>query len=74
MRSLSDFLNALGAGLAAFLEREAGYELLSLVLIAIGMLVLDPPTRAQVARDLVSFALGILARSMGARRTPQVQP
>ena len=49
--------------LAAFLEREAGHHAVSLLLLAWGfaMLALKIPE----GRDLITFALGVLARSMG---------
>jgi hypothetical protein len=68
MRSLSDFLTSVGVGFAQFLEREAGYECMSVGLIVVGIVAVDPNSRAQVGRDLISFGLGVLARSMGARR------
>lgn len=55
---------------AEFLEREAGYEIVSLVLIVAGMMLLDGPQRAQAADRLITFALGVMARSMGSRKTP----
>jgi hypothetical protein len=57
--------------LFGLLEREAGYELLSLLLIVVGMVLIDGPHRAQMADRLITFALGVMARSMGvtARRT-----
>jgi hypothetical protein len=54
--------------IAEFLEREAGYELLSLVLIVGGLTLIDGTQRAQAADRLITFALGIMARSMGARK------
>lgn len=51
----------------AFIEREAGHVILSVVLVAIGMLFLNPELRVGAARDLVVFGLGVLARSMGAQ-------
>jgi hypothetical protein len=60
--------------LALFLEREAGYHAVSLVLIVAGMWLVDPANRAQVGRDLVVFGLGVLARSMGAKRPLDTKP
>jgi hypothetical protein len=54
--------------LGGFLEREAGYELLSLILIAGGLALVDRAQRAQAAERLITFALGVLARSMGSER------
>jgi hypothetical protein len=54
--------------ISEFLEREAGYELLSLLLIAGGLILVDGPQRAQAADRLITFALGIMARSMGGTR------
>jgi hypothetical protein len=53
---------------AEFLEREAGYELLSLLLIIGGMALVDGPHRTQAADHIITFAMGVLARSMGARK------
>jgi hypothetical protein len=58
------------SGMAAILEREAGYELLSLALIAVGLALIDAQQRAQCADRLITFALGVMARSMGAKKTP----
>lgn len=55
------------SGLALFLEREAGHDLMSIALIGFGLLLLDPQARAAAAHDLVVFGLGVLARSMGQR-------
>lgn len=56
--------------IAEFLEREAGYELLSLALIIGGLALVDGPARAQSADRLITFGLGVMARSMGARKNP----
>jgi hypothetical protein len=50
---------------AVFLEREAGHNVLSAVLVLGGILLMDPAQRAQSSRDLIVFGLGVLARSMG---------
>jgi hypothetical protein len=57
--------------IAEFLEREAGYELLSVLLIAAGLVLVDGPQRAQAADRLITFALGIMARSMGGGKKVQ---
>jgi hypothetical protein len=54
--------------IAEFVEREAGYALVSLFLILIGLVLLDGPQRAQAADRLITFALGVMARSMGSNR------
>jgi hypothetical protein len=54
--------------IADFLEREAGYELLSLFLIVGGLCLLDGPARGQAADRMLTFALGVMARSMGVRK------
>jgi hypothetical protein len=59
---------------ALFLEREAGYSLVSLAIIVLGVFLGDATQRAQFARDLVIFGLGVLARSMGARKNPAPPP
>lgn len=59
-------------GCALFLEREAGYHVVSLAVIALGVSIADGPARATFAHDLVMFGLGVLARSMGARRRDEV--
>jgi hypothetical protein len=56
--------------IAEFLEREAGYELTSLLLIAVGLALVDAAQRAQCADRLITFALGVLARSMGSKKVP----
>lgn len=67
-----DKLNRLILGLAAFLEREAGYHVVSLALILIGVFLIDAAQRAQIARDLVVFGTGVLARSMGSKKADGV--
>jgi len=55
--------------IAAFLEREAGYELISLLLIIGGLCLLDgPAARGQAADRILTFTLGVMARSMGAHK------
>lgn len=68
---MSDAINRLMIGIAAFLEREAGYHVVSLALIIAGVALLDPAQRPQVAHDLVVFGTGVLARSMGSRKNEQ---
>lgn len=68
MEALSRFLHAFGSGLAQFLEREAGYHMVSLVVILVGVMLLDAGQRPQVSRDLVVFGTGVLARSMGGKQ------
>jgi hypothetical protein len=60
--------------LAAFIEREAGYSLISLFLIALGVYLLDPNGRVKAAEHLISFSLGVLARSMGSFKKAQNEP
>jgi hypothetical protein len=67
---LAQFLNAVVGGFAALLEREAGYHVVSLILIGVGVTLVDQASRAQVAHDLVIFGTGVLARSMGAKKNP----
>ncbi len=62
------------ARLALFLEREAGYHSVSLLLIATGVWLVDGAMRPQIAHDLVIFGTGVLARSMGARRKEDITP
>lgn len=57
--------------IAEFLEREAGYSLLSLAIIVLGVSLSDSFQRVQFARDLVIFGLGVLARSMGTKKSTQ---
>lgn len=54
--------------IAEFVEREAGYALVSLLLICIGLVLVDGPQRQQAADRLITFALGVMARSMGSNR------
>ena len=54
--------------IAEFVEREAGYVLVGLFLIAVGMALVDGPQRAQAADRLITFALGVMATSMGHSR------
>jgi hypothetical protein len=56
--------------IAEFLEREAGYEMLSVALIVGGLALVDGAARAQSADRLITFGLGVLARSMGAKKNP----
>jgi len=65
--SLARFSISLGAGLARFVEREAGHNLLSLAIIVTAVVIMDPGARAQAAHDLLVFGLGVLARSMGSQ-------
>ncbi len=65
-------MRALLEAMAVFLEREAGYHIVSLAVIAIGISMADPLARAALARDLVIFGLGVLSRSMGGKA--QVPP
>lgn len=57
----------------ALLEREAGYHLMSFSLIITGLLVIEPTKRAEVAHDLITFGLGVMARSMGSKK-PELPP
>lgn len=50
--------------IAVFLEREAGYQLISLFLIVFGMILMRGPQQEAAAHDLFVFGLGVLARSM----------
>ena len=59
---------------AVFFEREAGYHLVSLAVIVLGVYIADPAARAAFAHDLVIFGLGVLARSMGAKRKEDPKP
>ena len=63
-----DGIVRLGCGIAIFLEREAGYHMVSLILIGAGILLIDAATRPSVAHDLVVFGTGVLARSMGSKK------
>ncbi len=56
--------------IAELIEREAGYILLSLVVMICGMALLDGPARATAADRLITSALAIMARSMGSKKTP----
>lgn len=51
-----------------FIEREAGYAILCMCLIIGGMAFVDGPQRALAADRLITFALGVMARSMGSRK------
>jgi hypothetical protein len=50
---------------AEFIEREAGYIAISLVLVAVGLMLVGGAQRADAAKQILMFALGVLARSMG---------
>lgn len=52
----------------ALLEREAGYHLMSFSLIVLGVLLIEPVKRAEIAHDLITFGLGVMARSMGSKK------
>lgn len=67
MEAVANAAISLGAGAAAFLEREAGHNCVSLGVILLGIAIVDPAQRAQFGHDLIVFGLGVLARSMGAR-------
>lgn len=54
------------------LEREAGYHLISLLVILAGVVIVDAPARAAVGHDLVIFGLGVLSRSMAGKLQPPV--
>jgi len=60
--------------IALFMEREAGYQFISMAVILLGVGISDPVARAQFAHDLVLFGLGVLARSMGVRKHPALPP
>ena len=60
--------------LALLFEREAGYHLVSLFLISLGVVLVDSSQRPQIAHDLVIFGTGVLARSMGARKLATTEP
>ena len=49
------------------LEREAGYHLISLLVILVGILVIDAQARGAVGHDLVIFGLGVMSRSMAGK-------
>jgi hypothetical protein len=66
--SITQQIVNIGAAFASFLEREAGYHMVSLCLIATGVILVDNATRPQVAHDLVIFGTGVLARSMGSKK------
>ncbi len=70
LREIVDSIRQLGLGLALFLEREAGYHVVSLALIIVGIAMADASQQGQLARDLVLFGLGVLARSMGGKGRP----
>ena len=69
MRHLVDSAIAFLNGLALILERESGYQLMSLFLVLIGIRILAPAQRPEVAHDLISFGLGVLARSMSGKNS-----
>jgi hypothetical protein len=62
------FINSASLAIAGLLEREAGYFLISLALITVGVCLVDSASRGQVAHDLVVFGTGVLARSMGVKK------
>lgn len=68
MLKLAQLINSATLAIAALLEREAGYFLISLTMIATGVCLVDAGQRGQVAHDLVVFGTGVLARSMGVRK------
>jgi len=70
MKSFGQFFVNMGLCFAGFLEREAGYAVMSMMLIAAGLVLVDPAHRALSADRIITFALGVLARSMGAVRKP----
>ena len=52
------------SSIALFLEREAGYHVVSLALIVAGIVIVDAAQRGPLGHDLVVFGLGVLSRSM----------
>jgi hypothetical protein len=71
---LGKFINSSTLAIAGLLEREAGYFIISLGLIAVGVCLVDRSTRGQVAHDLVVFGTGVLARSMGVKKATTPTP
>ena len=69
---MAAFLRFFLTGCVNFLEREAGYHVISLTLILVGVCLVDPQQRPQIAHDLVVFGTGVLARSMAGKQ--QAQP
>lgn len=57
----------LGSGTAIFLEREAGYVVVSFLLIMVGVFISDASKRPEIARDLVMYGLGVMSKSMGVK-------
>jgi hypothetical protein len=74
LRAISDFISSLGYGLAIFMEREAGYQAMSLALIVFGVYISDGKARTEIAHDLIVFGLGVMARSMGTKKNAEVKP
>lgn len=68
MKSLSDFVAAIGSGTAQFLEREAGHSIISIACIWIAMVFMSPELRAQAARDVLMVGIGYLGRGMGSAK------
>ena len=56
-------------GLVRLLEREAGHTLIAVVLIWTALHMSDPQSRAAAAHDVLVFALGMLAKGMGATQS-----
>lgn len=67
-------MRTLAETVALFLEREAGYHVVSLAVIMLGVTIAEPQVRANMARDLVIFGLGVLSRSMGGKKQITQEP
>lgn len=74
LRAIADFASSLAVTVAAFLEREAGYQVVSFALIVFGVYIADPKTRVEMAHDLLVFGLGVMARSMGTKKQGEAKP
>lgn len=64
---MTRFIQSVVFAIADLLEREAGYHLVSLALILIGVTAIDAQQRPQVGHDLIVFGTGVLARSMSGK-------
>lgn len=70
LRAIADFAAQMSATIAAFFEREAGYQMMSASLIMFGVWIADTKARVEMSHDLLVFGLGVMARSMGGSKKP----
>jgi len=48
----------------AFIESLAGQQIIMLLMIIVGVAILDPSNRQEAGKMIITFALGVMSRSM----------